>query len=88
MKLPPHPTDFYTAHRIFAGRSFPNGPVWGGLTDGPETRNEVIDRILSEFPEATLETLIVWRFQDDVPARDVTDDILSDVLATIQEKDE
>ena len=85
MNPPPHPTDFYTAHRIFSGRSFPNGPVWGALTDGPETRSEVIDRIVNECPEATLSTLIVWRFQDDVPARDVTDDILSDVEALMQE---
>lgn len=78
-----HPTDFYVAHRLFAGRAFIAGPVWGALTDGPEDRNEVIDR-LNEWardPEAwnspDLTTLRVWHFQDDVPPRDVTEDVLA-----------
>ena len=76
-----HPTNFYIAHRVYSGRAFPNGPTWGAMTDGPEDRAALVDRISSDFPEADLGTLRVWRFQDDVPARDVTDDILSEVAA-------
>lgn len=73
-----HPKDFYIAHAVYSGRAFPSGPVWGSLTDGPEYRDKVISRILDDFPEADTGTLRVWRFQDDVPARDVTEDILAE----------
>jgi hypothetical protein len=76
-----HPKEFYIAHAVHSGRAFPSGPVWGALTDGPEDRDQVIARICDGFPEADLGTLRVWRFQDDVPARDVTDDILAEVSA-------
>jgi hypothetical protein len=78
-----HPSDFYVAHHLYSGRAFPKGPVWGALTDGPEEWREVIDRI-NELEDASLETVRVWHFQDDVPARDVTEDMLAEAaqLAT------
>lgn len=79
-----HPTDFYIAHHLYSGRAFPNGPVWGCLTDGPEELSEVLDRLrdLSIGPHVmtndipSLENVRIWHFQDDVPARDVTEDVL------------
>jgi hypothetical protein len=81
-----HPTNFFIAHRLFSGRAFPKGPVWGALTDGPEDRGEVVDRICEWAAEdddqkPSLATLRVWWFQDDVPVRDVTEDVLAEAFA-------
>jgi hypothetical protein len=79
MSAHPHPSSFYVAHILYSGRAFPKGPVWGALTDGPEELAEVIDRLNGwERDDApTIATLKVWRFQDDVPPRDVTEDVLA-----------
>jgi hypothetical protein len=78
----PHATDFYIAHHLYSNpRAFPNGPVWGALSDGPEDRRQVIDRInelVDEGTEPTLKNVRVWHFQADVPVRDVTEDIIAD----------
>lgn len=79
----PHPTNFYAANRLYSGRAFPKGPVWGALTDGPEEREQLLTRICDDFPEADLETLVVWHHQDDVPCRIVTEDVLAEVAARL-----
>lgn len=80
-----HPKDFYIAHHLYSGRAFPKGPVWGALSDGPEDRRQVIDRINEMGDDATLATIRVWHFQDDVPARDVTEDILAEAAQVATE---
>jgi hypothetical protein len=88
--MTPHPQDFYTAHRVFTGRAFPNGPVWGALTDGPEDLEDVLERLWGMRSEAwgempTRDVVMIWHFQDDVPPRDVTEDVLA-LLADMAER--
>ena len=85
MTAPKHPTDFYIAHRVFSGAPF-KAPIWGSMTDGPEDRDDVVARILDDMirrdcSEPSLATVKVWHFQDDVPPRDVTEDVLAIVAA-------
>ncbi len=94
MNYPKHPTDFYIAHRVFAGVAFPKGPVWGSLTDGPEYLEDVVEQIidgmcyyeLSDHVAPSLDTVRVWHFQDDVPPRDVTEDVLHMVVTLVAER--
>ena len=84
----PHPQNFYVAHRLFPGKRG-TAPAWGALTDGPEELDDVIARIWDMRSEQwgympTLEQVRVWHFQDDVPPRDVTEDVLS-LMAAKQE---
>jgi hypothetical protein len=82
-----HPSNFYVAHRLFSGLRNHPGPVWGAMTDGPEDRGEVVDRICEwaadsdDADKPSLSTLRVWWFQDDVPVRDVTEDVLAEAFA-------
>lgn len=80
-----HPTDFYVAHRVYFGKPWPTG-AWGALTDGPEDRQQVLDRIAdwacdSGDTKPSIHALRVWHFTPDCPARDVTEDMLADALA-------
>ena len=85
MRTAPHPASFYIAHRFYPKHG------WGMLTDGPEELSEVLDRIgqwsQGSGPDVVpaLETLRVWRFQDDVPPRDVTEDVLANFDAEVAE---
>jgi hypothetical protein len=86
-----HPADFYIAHRLYTFRRLHKSVTeWGSFTDGPEDRQHVLDLVADwqhEGGEHTpaLTTLRVWHFQADVPARDVTEDILAEAMAQIQE---
>jgi hypothetical protein len=77
----PHPKDFYIAHRVYTLRT---GPAWGALTDGPDDKTEMTDRIADSFHDEppTLKTLRVWHFTEDCPARDVTEDFILDWIET------
>ena len=70
-----HPANFYIAHRVFNLRS---GLEWGALSDGPLGKDDMSDKIADSFDDEapTLGNLRVWWFQDDVPARDVTEDFI------------
>ena len=82
--MTPHPTDFYTAFRLFHfGRLGHTVAQWGNLTDGPVDLAQLLDDIRND-PSAdrpTLATLKVWHFRDDAPPRDVTEDVLAEAFA-------
>lgn len=84
MQHVPHATDFYVVHALFSGRSFPRGPVWGSLSDGPYDRDEATVAIDNHFRDnaPTLGNLRVYHFRDDAPARDVTEDFILEWEAT------
>ena len=80
----PHPTEFYIAHRLFTfGRNGQTVTEWGSLTDGPADRADVLEAIREDrgVAQLSLQTLRVYHFQADVPARDVTEDVLADAYA-------
>ena len=88
--MTPHPTEYYLATALFTGYTFPIGGVWGALTDGPEVAaNDLLDRVTEHFTDTapTLATLKVWRFTDDCPPRDVTEDIIADVIGSYEERE-
>lgn len=69
-----HPTDFYIAHRSV---DLGNGPVWCNITDGPCDYAELIEvRLPWDEQAPTLQNTRIWHFQDDVPTRDVTEDVI------------
>lgn len=78
MRSAPYPSEFFVVHRLFTGKPFA-APTWGSLSDGPYDRTEALDCIADSFhgEEATLDNLRVWHFQPDVPARDVTEDMIA-----------
>lgn len=79
-----HPTDFYTAHRLFTfQRQGKTVTEWGGLTDGPADRAELMEALHEFDSYPTLQTLRVYHFQADVPARDVTEDVIDMFLAEV-----
>lgn len=86
----PYPSDCYIVHRWF------DGPIdmWGDIGGGPvATAEDVRHAILESFRDdyypawpANLTTVRVWRLQHDVPARDVTEDILRAIGEDLSEK--
>ncbi len=88
------PTDYYTAMRLF----YMGGKCigWGNVTDGPGDLDEILDDLIqlstaqititNEMP--SLQTLIVWRFQADVPPREVTEDVLNMLAVRLAEIEE
>lgn len=99
MTTPAHPQDFYIAHRVYTfSRNHQPVTEWGAMTDGPEDREGILERVtdwmkearsmawpVKEAHEPSLATLRVWHFQADVPARDVTEDILGEVENRLEE---
>lgn len=83
MQYAPHATDFYIVHAHFT--FLRQGQIvqqWGSLSDGPYDRDEALDAIADHFhkrdmPRPTLANVRVFHFQPDVPARDVTEDMLA-----------
>lgn len=86
-EAPLHPADFYVAHRLFiVSRRGEPTPEWGGLTEGPADLTDVL-REIGEWAGSPVAlnapspaTLRVWHFQPDVPARDVTEDVLERLM--------
>lgn len=81
-----HPQEFFVVHALLTfQRNHRSVTQWGSLSDGPYDRTEALDCISDHFREEapTLENLRVFHFQDDVPARDVTEDILAEVEARL-----
>jgi hypothetical protein len=79
-----HPTDFYIAHRLFRfGRLGQTVAQWGNLTDGPVDKAQLMEDLRNDPSRnlPSLQNLRVWRFQDDVPPRDVTEDVLDEFFA-------
>lgn len=87
MQTAPHPTDFYVVHAHFTFlRQGQLVQQWGSLSDGPVGRDEALDAISDHFSKRdsakpTLDNVRVFHFQADVPARDVTEDMLADLEA-------
>lgn len=92
MAFPPHPQEFYVAHRvyIFSSRG-KNYTEWGTMTDGPEEYDVVVERIAewinewrrqswrgNEHVEPSLASLKVWHIKYDAPPRDVTEYVLGE----------
>lgn len=83
----PHPSDFYVVHAHFTFlRQDQLVQQWGSLSDGPCDRTEALDCISDHFSKRdsakpTLANVRAFHFQDDVPARDVTGDILAELEA-------
>ena len=80
----PHPTDFFIIHIWYEGY----GHGWGNLSEKPilnqaEAESQLQDAMRDSFHGASLETVKVWRFQSDVPARDVTEDVLRSIGARL-----
>lgn len=69
-----HPTDFYIVRHLFSGATFPRGPRWGDLTDGPADRDEAWQAFVDGVECPTLQNVYVLHVQSDAPARDVTED--------------
>jgi len=88
MPAPKHPQDFYIVHHLFSGPSFPRGPVWGSLTDGPADRDEAWQEFVSMAEEPTLKNVYVLHVQPDAPARDVTEDWVLRYAANFAEDDD
>ncbi len=97
MTAHPHPTDFYLANRIYhLTRQGRPSIEWGALTDGPESLDDVVEKIVdyaqscrtTQAEQPSIETVKVWRFQDDVPPRDVTEDVMALVAARLAELEE
>jgi hypothetical protein len=85
MQTAPHPTDFFIVHAHFTFlRQGQPVQQWGSLSDGPCDRIEALDAISDHFhkrdmPRPTLANVRVFHFQADVPARDVTEDLLAEL---------
>jgi hypothetical protein len=83
-----HPRDFYIVHHLFSGVAFPRGPVWGTLTDGPADRDEAWRVFVDGVECPTRENVYVLHVQEDVPARDVTEDWVLRYAANFAEDDD
>jgi hypothetical protein len=84
--MTPYPTDFYLVH--FFARGAIN--AWLDSGDGPiDTLAEVIQRIRAEFSgyanPFNASHVKVWRFSD-APARDVTEDVIAEIWAQMEEE--
>lgn len=75
----PYPRTFYIAHMLFEGAPFREGGEWGEITDGPADWSDLREAIVCHFraEPPTLANLRIWHFQPDVPARDVTEDVIA-----------
>lgn len=77
------PSDYYDVFALFTHpRNHSISTAWGNLSDGPITRDEAIACVADYFgksgmPQPTTQKVRVMHVQADVPARDVTEDILA-----------
>jgi hypothetical protein len=78
-----HPTDFYVAHRLYRFWRLGSVEAWGNLTDGPADKAQLMEGLRNDPSRDmhSLQNLRVWHFQDDVPPRDVTEDIINEFQA-------
>ena len=68
---PPYPEDHYQAQAVHDGE-------WGNLTRCPADWDTIIEAIGVMFDERPPLTMIrVWHFQEDVPPRDATEDVMN-----------
>ena len=88
----PLPPDYYIALRFFYSQDA--RPMdWGDMCDGACDLGQILDELIKLTtathiiaPEQpSLQTLKVWRFQDDVPPRDVTEDVLDKLAEALAE---
>lgn len=89
----PFPGDFYVVFTLFTHpRNHRETTEWGNLSDGPCTRTEALDAISDHFhkrdmPRPTLANVRVFHVQADVPARDVTEDMLAEIEAEVTDEE-
>jgi hypothetical protein len=85
MQLTPFPSEYYDVFAKFTHpRNHRETTVWGNLSDGPCTRTEALDAVSDWFakrgmPQPTIQNVRVMHIQADVPARDVTEDVLAEL---------
>lgn len=79
MASAPYPAEFYIAHKLFTGPGFGFGGAWGDITDGPADTHDLREVLGDHFPHQAPDrtTLRIWHFPGDASARDVTEDIIT-----------
>ena len=82
----PHPSDFYIVHALMTcHRNGQTVTEWGSLSDGPYDRTQAMHCVSDHFRRETptLQNLCVIHVQDDVRARDVTEDMIGEIEAEV-----
>lgn len=86
-----HPQEFYTTFRLFPAIGS-HASDWGNLSDGFDTRDEAIERIINGFDAdddlrgigPTLANVRVIKINlDEGTSRDVTEDVLREMGALV-----
>lgn len=85
-----YPQGFYIVHKLFKGKSFKPGGVWGSIGDGPVAEwDDVLEVIIDNFPldeeSPSIYTLRVWECGDGV-IEDCTKDAIEATMAAIYDR--
>jgi hypothetical protein len=85
------PSDYYDVFALFTHpRNHGISTAWGNLSDGPVTRDEALECVADYFrgwSQPSTRTVRVMHVQADVPARDVTEDILAELEREMTEEE-
>ncbi|MCA0204330.1 MAG: hypothetical protein LCH92_08310 [Proteobacteria bacterium] len=90
----PYPDTTYVAHRLFTGRPFPDGGVWGDILDGPVPDAEgALEAIIENFKDEiaigdhpSRQTLRVWHIEAG-RAEDCTGWAIEAIIDLLTERD-